>query len=51
VDPASGNLALTPAATKAINRGAPLPDVSDDIRQRPRSNRPDLGAWELDDQR
>ncbi|MBI4324378.1 MAG: right-handed parallel beta-helix repeat-containing protein [Chloroflexi bacterium] len=47
VDPASGNLALTAAATGAIDQGVPLPDVADDIRRRPRSNRPDLGAWEF----
>ena len=47
VDPASGNLALTPAANRAIDQGVPLPEVADDIRRRPRSNHPDLGAWEL----
>jgi hypothetical protein len=47
-DPASGNLALTPAAAGAIDRAAPLPDVPDDIRRRPRGERPDLGAWEFD---
>ena len=49
-DPASGNLALTSVATGAIDQGAPLPDVTDDIRRRPRSGRPDLGAWEFDDE-
>ncbi len=48
VDPASGNLALTPMATRAIHQGSPLPAVTDDIRGRLRTNRPDLGAWELD---
>ena len=48
LDPASGNLALTPAATGAIDQGLPLPEVNADIRGRPRSNRPDLGAWEFD---
>ncbi len=48
VDPRSGNLALTQAATKAIDQGASLPDVTEDIRRRPRSEHPDLGAWEFD---
>jgi hypothetical protein len=48
VDPASGNLALTPAATRAIDQAVPLPEVTDDIRRRPRPSRPDLGAWEFD---
>jgi len=47
-DPASGNLALTPAAVGAIDQGIPLPEVTDDIRRRPRTGRPDLGAWEAD---
>ena len=46
VDPSSGNLALTPAATNAIDRASPVPEVKHDIRQRPRPARPDLGAWE-----
>ena len=46
VDPASGNLALTSAATEAIGRGLPLSEVRDDIRGQPRGKRPDLGAWE-----
>jgi hypothetical protein len=48
MDAASGNLALTPAASGAIDQGMTLPEVTDDIRQRPRSGRPDLGAWEAD---
>jgi len=48
VDPTSGNLALTQAATEAINQAIPLPDVSEDIRCQPRPEHPDLGAWELD---
>jgi hypothetical protein len=48
VDPLSGNLALTPAAARAIDQGVPLPEVTEDIRRRPRLNRPDLGAWEFD---
>jgi hypothetical protein len=46
VDPASGNLALTPAVTGAIDQGVSLPEVTDDIRRRPRIGRLDLGAWE-----
>ena len=48
VDPTSGNLALTQAATEAISQGIPLPDVPEDIRRQPRSEHPDIGAWELD---
>jgi hypothetical protein len=47
VDPASGNLALTQAATEAIDKGISLTDVTEDIRQLPRSEQPDLGAWEF----
>ena len=47
VNPSSGNLALTQAATKAIDQGVSLSDVTEDIRRRPRSGRPDLGAWEF----
>ncbi len=47
VDPTSGNLALTQTATEAIDHGVSLPDVTEDIRRRPRSERPDLGAWEF----
>jgi hypothetical protein len=46
LDPASGNLALTPGATGAFDQAFPLPDVTEDIRHQPRSERPDLGAWE-----
>jgi len=48
VDPASGNLALTSAAVGAFDRGVSLPEVTDDIRRRPRGDPPDLGAWEFD---
>lgn len=48
VDPASGNLALTPAANEAIDRALSLPEVRDDIRQRTRTGTPDLGGWESD---
>ncbi len=51
VDPASGNLALTAAAAKAIDQGVSLPDVTDDIRGQPRRGRIDLGAWESEDGR
>jgi hypothetical protein len=47
VDPASGNLALTQAAIEAINKGVSLPDVTEDIRRLPRSEYPDIGAWEF----
>jgi len=47
VDPASGNLALTAAATGAIDQGVPLLEVIDDIRGRRRVGPPDLGAWEI----
>ncbi len=48
VDPASGNLALTSTATRAIDKGIPLPEVSEDIRQNARAgNLPDIGACEF----
>ncbi len=50
VDAPSGNLALTAAANGAIQKGASLPEVTEDIRGRRRSEHPDLGAWELDRQ-
>jgi hypothetical protein len=50
VAPASGNLTLTRAATGAIDQGVSLPEVTDDIRQRTRTGRPDLGAWEVEPQ-
>ena len=46
VDPASGNLALTVAATGAIDKGVVLPEVPRDIKGAPRKNAPDHGAWE-----
>lgn len=46
VDPAAGDLALTPAAKEAIDKGLLLREITDDIRQRPRTGTPDLGAWE-----
>lgn len=53
VDPAAGDLSLTPAATGATGHGIPLPDVTHDIRSRPRArpNPPAIGAWESDSQK
>lgn len=48
MDPASGNLALTRAATGAIDQAVPIPEVTSDIRGRPRTGRPDIGAWEFE---
>ena len=48
VDAASGNLALTSTATKAIDQGISLPELTDDIRRRARTGKPDIGAWELE---
>ncbi|HKS35538.1 MAG TPA: hypothetical protein VJW76_00005, partial [Verrucomicrobiae bacterium] len=50
VDAAAGNLALTSAASGAIDKGVALPEVTDDIRGRRRVGRPDLGAWEFERQ-
>jgi hypothetical protein len=49
VDPASGNPALTLAATGAIDKGVALQEVPRDIRGAPRKNAPDIGAWEYGD--
>lgn len=46
IDPAAGNLRLKAAMPEAIDQGLFLPEVADDIDARPRSERPDLGAWE-----
>ncbi len=51
VDPGSGNLALIQSATGAIAKAVSLPDVTEDIRRRPRPEHPDIGAWELDKDR
>ena len=48
VDPASGDLALTAAAVRAIDRGVSLPELTEDIRRRSRSGPTDIGAWEFD---
>jgi hypothetical protein len=47
VAPAEGNLRLTAAASAAIDRAAPLPDVTTDIDRKPRGAAPDLGAHEF----
>ncbi len=49
-DPTSGNLALTQRATKAIGQGVVLPEVTEDIRRHCRSESPNLGAWEFDNE-
>jgi hypothetical protein len=47
VDPSTGNLSLTAAATAAIDQGTTLNDVPNDFRGWPRHDAPDLGAWEF----
>lgn len=44
-DPSAGDLRLTKTAV-ALDAGGRFPGLLDDIRQRPRSGLPDLGAWE-----
>ncbi|MGC8988622.1 MAG: hypothetical protein ACP5MD_00705 [Verrucomicrobiia bacterium] len=44
--PSRGDLALNSDATRAIRQGVHLPEVKEDIRRRPRSEHPDVGAWE-----
>ena len=46
VDASCGNLRLTAKAVEAIDRGVPLPEVTDDIDGAPRGQRPDIGAHE-----
>jgi hypothetical protein len=48
VDPVKGDLAITATASAAIDAGESRPEVVDDIRNRRRPNRPDIGAWEFD---
>lgn len=48
IDPASGDLRLTSSAKGAIDQGASLPEVTDDIRGQPRHGPYDIGAWEFD---
>ncbi len=47
VDAAKENLHLTSKARGIVGRGAPLPDVREDIDHRPRGRNPTLGAHEL----
>jgi hypothetical protein len=47
VAPDEGNLRLTAAATDAIDKAAPLPEVTTDIDRKPRGAAPDLGAHEF----
>jgi len=47
VDPAAGNLRLTAAAVGAIGKALPLPDVKEDIDRKPRGEKPDIGAHQL----
>jgi len=51
IDPALGDLTLTLAAVGAIDHGVPVPDLTDDIRGRPRRGPIDIGAWEFDNER
>jgi hypothetical protein len=46
-DPLVGNLALTPKAIGAVNKGLSLPGVREDIRGRARRGKADIGAWEF----
>jgi hypothetical protein len=48
VDPASGDLTFAREPTGVIDQGIALPEVTDDIRRKPRVKLPDLGAWEFD---
>lgn len=47
VAPDKGDLRLTAAATAAIDRAAPLAEVTTDIDLKPRDSHPDLGANEF----
>jgi hypothetical protein len=46
-NPEAGNLALTALADDAIDKGKPLPELTDDIRRQTRVGSPDIGAWEF----
>jgi hypothetical protein len=48
VDPVSGNLALTPTATRAIDKALRLHGLAHDIRGWPRTDASDIGAFEFD---
>jgi hypothetical protein len=52
VDPVSGNLRLTGAATRAIDAGVPMGEITEDFDGGPRTAgpRPDAGAFEFRDQ-
>jgi hypothetical protein len=47
-DPISGDLRLTSSATAAFKQGVPVAEVTEDIRRRPRTGNPDLGAWQTE---
>ena len=47
LDPATGNLRLTPSATEAIDRAVPSSEVKADIDGNSRGNQPDAGAHEF----
>ncbi len=47
VAPAEGNLRLTAAASAAIDKAIPLPEVTTDIDRHPRGAAPDVGAHEF----
>ena len=47
VAPEEGNLRLKAAATDAIDKAVPLPEVTTDIDRKPRGPAPDLGAHEF----
>jgi hypothetical protein len=52
LDPEKGDLRLNPRAsrlTEVVGRGAAIPNVRRDIQRKDRDERPDLGAWELED--
>lgn len=46
-DALRGNLHLTARATEAIDKGVPLPEVTEDIDRKPRTSKPDIGAHEF----
>src|SRR5262249_14404906 len=47
VAPEEGNLRLTAAATDAIDKAVPVPEVTTVIDRKPRGTTPDLGAHEF----
>jgi hypothetical protein len=46
VDPATGDLHLTPQGASAVGKGVPRPDVTEDIDRQPRPSPPSPGADE-----